>query len=137
MTQAPEFSDLSGDLQDLCRAIWRLGPGASNLELSLALDWKMAAVSSRISDLVDLGRLLRGNRVGEGIHATGRELILLDAEGDAVRRNERCRRDTPKRRRCLGGCGRTFLSSWAGNRICDGCKERQARVSPLAPEVGL
>ena len=137
MTQAPEFSDLSGDLQDLCRAIWRLGPGASNLDLSLALDWKLAAVSNRLSELVDLGRLVRGNRVGEGIHATGRALILLDAEGDAVPRDGSCGRDMPKRRRCLGGCGRTFLSSWAGHRICDDCKDRQARVSPFAPEIHL
>lgn len=30
-------------------------------------------------------------------------------------------RQQPKRRRCLGGCGKMFLSEWAGNRVCRSC----------------
>jgi hypothetical protein len=29
---------------------------------------------------------------------------------------------TPKDRRCLGGCGQEFRSSWPGERICPACR---------------
>lgn len=32
----------------------------------------------------------------------------------------------PARRKCLGGCGRMFDSSWIGERICSRCKGADA-----------
>lgn len=36
-------------------------------------------------------------------------------------------------RRCLGGCGKTFKSEWAGNRICDTCKQKSQPGMELKP----
>ena len=136
MSPVPSFSDLPVELDELCFAIWKRGEDCSNLDLSLELEWPVNLVSQRLSELVGLGRLKRRNRVGSGGHAQNRELILLDARGEVVPALGRSERDAPKQRRCLGGCGKRFLSTWAGHRVCDACRERQGRVSPFAPEVG-
>lgn len=129
----PAFPGLTGELRSLCRAIWKRGPVVSNRDLALDLDWCLNDVSRGLTSLVSQGRLLRRNQGGQGL---GRELLLLDPGGEVVPPCGQDPRGLPQRRRCLGGCGRRFLSSWAGHRICDACKERQRGVSPYAPNGG-
>lgn len=48
--------------------------------------------------------------------------IMLDAEREQENRAAEEARYR-KQRRCLGGCGRVFWSSWPGERICPSCKD--------------
>jgi len=38
---------------------------------------------------------------------------------------------TAKLRTCLGGCGRLFLSEYAGNRVCGTCGLRNSHLSSI------
>lgn len=68
------------------------------------------------------------------IRPTVAQLIVRDcrAEAPAVRRPAG---DAPRKRRCLGGCGRTFVSTGFANRVCDDCKDTAAwrDDTPFAP----
>lgn len=41
----------------------------------------------------------------------------------------------PARRTCLGGCGKTFESSSARNRICPRCQPKRDNVHPYTPDT--
>ena len=41
----------------------------------------------------------------------------------------------PAWRTCLGGCGKIFESSSAGNRICPRCQHRRDNVHPFTPDT--
>lgn len=34
----------------------------------------------------------------------------------------------PAQRRCLGGCGQMFASTWSGHRVCDNCARSESRA---------
>lgn len=41
------------------------------------------------------------------------------------------------KRKCLGGCGRQFVSEWNGERICSACKGKEGRSGGLDEEFGV
>ena len=41
------------------------------------------------------------------------------------------RKPTAKLRTCLGGCGRLFMSDYAGNRVCGTCRSKNSHLSSI------